>query len=215
MVSVALIIIFLQRLLLLIRCSSESAMIPQCAFLLSVQLLNLGFRISSFHILKSVARKDQVLQEKTKAWLHILLDIAVMSSVILSDPYLPHSPTPVSTMIVTAFLAVLDMFRLDTLLGLYSIKWVCFALLEVGQYMRVPSITLLRVGRDVLQAFTFGTVLPLTVAAISEAYQRESFLRDCRKSMRELKPFWSSLLGMIHRLPGLSGNPLPQDPHRD
>lgn len=189
-------------------------MLPQYAFLLSAQLLNLGFRLSSMSTLKSVSRQDQLLQEKTKAWLHILLDVAVMVCVILSDPSLPHSPIPLSTMIVTSFLAVLDMLRLGTLLRLYTIKWMCFAFLEGDHFMRAPSMTLARVGRDAAHALAFGTVLPLAVAAISEAYQREAFLRDCRKPMEELKPFWSSLLGMLRRV-RLGAAVPPQDPHLD
>lgn len=81
--------------------------------------------------LQSVARQDQLQQEKTKQWLHILLDVAVMVCVILSDPTLPHSPVPLSTMIVTSFLAVLDMLRVETLLQLHAIKWMCFVFLEV------------------------------------------------------------------------------------
>ena len=54
-------------------------------------------------------------QEQTKAWLHILLDIAVMVCVMLSDPSLPHSPAPLPTLIVTSCLTVLDMVRLPAL----------------------------------------------------------------------------------------------------
>jgi len=194
---------------------SEASMLPQYAFLLSAQLLNLGFQISSMRTLKSVARHQQLLQEKTKAWLHIFLDVAVMVCVILSDTNLPHSPVPLSTMIVTSFLAVLDMLRLGTLLRLHSIKWLCFAFLEGDHYMRAPGMTAAKVGRDVAQAMAFGTVLPLIVAAISEAYQREAFLKDCRKPMAELDPFWSSLLGMLRRVPGMGASPPPQDPHLD
>jgi len=50
-----------------------------------------------------------LLQEQTKAWLHILLDIAVMICVMLSDPSLPHAPAPLPTLVVTAFLGVMDM----------------------------------------------------------------------------------------------------------
>ena len=49
------------------------------------------------------------LQEQTKAWLHILLDVAVMVCVLLSDAALPHSPAPLPTLVVTSFLGVLDM----------------------------------------------------------------------------------------------------------
>ena len=51
------------------------------------------------------------VQEQAKAWLHILLDIAVMVCVMLSDPSLPHAPAPLPTLIVTSFLGVLDMVR--------------------------------------------------------------------------------------------------------
>lgn len=52
------------------------------------------------------------VQEQTKAWLHILLDIAVMICVMLSDPSLPHAPAPLPTLVVTAFLGVMDMVSL-------------------------------------------------------------------------------------------------------
>lgn len=52
-----------------------------------------------------------LLQEQTKAWRYILLDIAVMVCVLLSDPSLPHAPSPLPTLVVTSFLAVLDMVR--------------------------------------------------------------------------------------------------------
>lgn len=41
--------------------------------------------------------------------LHILLDVAVMICVLLSDPLLPHSPTPLPALVVGASLLVLDM----------------------------------------------------------------------------------------------------------
>lgn len=196
-------------------CSSGRTMVPQYAFLLSAQLVNLVNQAAAMRVLKSVARHDQVEHEKTKAWLHVLLDVAVMVCVILSDPTLPHSPVPLSTMIVTSFLAVLDMLRLDTLLRLHAINWMCFAFLEADRYMRVPGATPASVGVDVLYAVAFGTALPLAVAAVSEAYQREAFLRDCRKPMDTLGPFWSGVLGVLRRLPGLGAAPLPQEPHID
>ena len=64
-------------------------------------------------------------QEQTKAWLHILLDIAVMVCVMLSDPSLPHSPAPLPTLIVTSFLTVLDMVRLRLRAGLWALPCAC------------------------------------------------------------------------------------------
>jgi hypothetical protein len=64
-------------------------------------------------------REDQLRQERTKAWLHVLLDISSMVCVILSDPALPHSPTPLSAMVVTSFLAVLDMVRVTEPTGMH------------------------------------------------------------------------------------------------
>lgn len=189
--------------------------LPQYAFLLVVQLLNLFFQAKSMRILKSVSRRDQVQQEKTKAWLLTLLDVAVMVCVILSDPSLPHSPVSVSTMIATSFLAVLDMLRLGMLIELHIVKWLCFAFLEADHFVRAPGMNAARLGQDILYALVFGTALPLVLAAVVEAYQRESFLRDCRKPLTELEPFWSGLLGMLRRIPGMEPTLPPQDPHVD
>ena len=192
-----------------------NVVLPQYAFLLVVQLLNLYFQATSMRVLKSVARQDQVQQEKTKAWLLTLLDVAVMVCVILSDPTLPHSPVPLSTMIVTSFLAVLDMLRLGTLLELHVVKWLCFAFLEADHFMRAPGMTAAKLGRDVAHAAAFGTALPLALAAVAEVYQREAFLRDCRKPMSELNPFWGGLLGALRRVPGMGPSVPPQDPHME
>jgi hypothetical protein len=191
--------------------------LPLYTFLLAVQLLNFFFQAKSMRILKSVSRQDQVQQEKTKAWLLTLLDVAVMVCVILGDPALPHSPVSVSTMIVTSFLAVLDMLRLGTLIELHVVKWLCFAFLEADHFMRAPGMNTTRLGQDILHALVFGTALPLALAAVVEAYQREAFLRDCRKPLTELEPFWSGLLGTLRRVPGLRPtlSTLPQDPHLD
>jgi len=171
--------------------------VPQYAFLLAVQLLNFFFQAKSIRILKSVSRQDQVQQEKTKAWLLTLLDVAVMVCVILSDPELPHSPVSVSTMTVTSFLAVLDMVRLGTLIELHVVKWLCFAFLEADRFMRAPGMNITRLGQDILHALVFGTALPFVLAAVVEALQREAFLRDCRKPLSELEPFWSGLLKYV------------------
>jgi len=189
--------------------------LPQYAFLLAVQLLNLFFQAKSMRILKSVSRQDQVQQEKTKAWLLTLLDVAVMVCVILSDPTLPHSPVSVSAMIVTSFLAVLDMLRLGTLIELHVVKWLCFAFLEADHFMRAPGMNTTRLGQDILYALVFGTVIPFVLAAVVEGLQREAFLRDCRKPLTELEPFWSGLLRMLRRIPGMGSSLPPQDPHVD
>ena len=194
---------------------TQKVVLPQYTFLLIVQFLNLYFQAASMKVLKSVARQDQVQQEKTKAWLLTLLDVAVMVCVILSDPNLPHSPVPLSTMVVTSFLAVLDMLRLGTLLELHVVKWLCFAFLEADHFMRAPGMTTARLGKDILHAIVYGTVLPLSLAAVAEAYQREAFLRDCRKSLSELNPFWSSLLAVLRRVPGMGPAVAPQEPHID
>ena len=115
-----------------------------------------------------MGRRDQLAQEGTKARLHVLLDVAVMVCVILSDPGLPHSPTPLSTLVVTSFLTVLDMVRLDTMLRLHVAKWLCFLLLEADLLWRLPERSLGRAGMDVLSALLFGTLLPFVFAAGSE-----------------------------------------------
>lgn len=49
---------------------------------------------------------------RVQAWLHILLDVAVMVCVMLSDPAAPTAPAPLAAMVVTSFIAVMDMVRL-------------------------------------------------------------------------------------------------------
>lgn len=86
---------------------------------------------------------------------------------------------------------------------------------QADHFMRAPGATPARVGMDVAYALAFGTLLPLAVAAVSEAYQREAFLRDCRKPMDTLGPVWSGLLSALRKVPGLGAAPQPQDPHID
>ena len=62
-----------------------------------------------------------------------------MVCVMLSDPALPHAPSPVPTLVATSLLAVLDVVRLDTLLRLHAVKWLCFLLLEVDHFVRAPG----------------------------------------------------------------------------
>jgi hypothetical protein len=119
-------------------------------------------------------------------------------------------------MIVTSFLAVLDMLRVETLLRLHTIKWMCFAFLESDHFMRATGATAAGAGLDVLNALVFGTALPLAVSTVSEAYQREAFLRDCRKPMALLGPFWAGVLGVLRKVPGMgAAPPPPQEPHLD
>lgn len=195
--------------------TEEQKMLPQLGFLFVAQATNIGYGVISLRRLASLDRADQLRQERTKAWLHTLQDVAVMACVILSDPTLPHSPIPLSTMIVTAFLAVLDMLRVSTLLRLHSIKWLCFLFLEADYYMRVPGVTFGRVRRDIGYALTLGTLLPLGFAAVSEAHQREAFLRDCRKPISALEPFWSNFLALLRRVPWMSAPMRQTDLHRD
>ena len=101
----------------------EKGILLQYAFLLLAQLVNLGYQLASMPRLRSMARQDQLQQERTKAWLHVLLDVAVMVCVILSDPSLPHSPAPLSAMVMTSFLAVLDMVSAAGARGAASGQW--------------------------------------------------------------------------------------------
>ena len=188
------------------------AALPQYAFLLAAQLANLAYQAASMRTLRSVARQDQLRQEKTKAWLHVLLDVAVMACVVLSDPALPHAPLPLSAMVVTSFLAVLDMLRLDTLLRLHAIKWLCFAFLEADHLARAPGATRAGAARDALHALAFGSLLPLGLAAVSEAYQRENFLHDCQKPPEMLGALWQRVLAALRRVPGLGAAGAPATP---
>lgn len=56
-------------------------------------------------------RRDQLQQEYSKSVLHILMDVAIMICVLLSDASLPHSPTPAPALAVGTFLLVLDTVR--------------------------------------------------------------------------------------------------------
>eukprot|EP00887_Chlorella_sp_A99_P002798 scaffold6.g2798.t1 len=232
----------------------DAATLPQYSLLLLAQLVNLGCRLSAMPRLQSTARQDQLQQERTKAWLHVLLDVAVMVCVILSDPALPHSPAPLSAMVVTSFLAVLDMvrrrvaacahpalagvpsgsrraphlrctlavacpgeqMRLDTLLRLHAIKWLCFLFLEADRCLRAPVHSLQSAGDDVLHAALLGTLLPFIFAVVSEASQREAFLRDCKRPLDNLGPFWSGACSLLRKLPLRPALPVQlQDPHVD
>lgn len=82
--------------------------LPQLAFVLLAQLANLGYQLAALPRLRSVARQDQLQQERTKAWLHVLLDVGVMLCLILSEPAAPAAPAPVAAMVLTSFVAVLD-----------------------------------------------------------------------------------------------------------
>lgn len=177
----------------------ERRLLVQCLFLLAAQAANLACQAAALRTLRSINREDQLRQERTKAWLHVLLDISSMVCVILSDPALPHSPTPLSAMVVTSFLAVLDMFRLETLLRLQSIKWVCLSLLEADRYLRLPSHSAAGVGTDALHALALGTALPLVLALVSEATHREAFLRDCKRPASNLGPVWGAVAGALRR----------------
>ncbi|PSC69024.1 putative leucine-rich repeat receptor kinase [Micractinium conductrix] len=177
----------------------EPKVLPQYAFLLMAQLVNLSYQAYAMRRLRSLERKEQLLQEQTKAWLHILLDIAVMVCVMLSDPSLPHSPAPLPTLIVTSFLAVLDMIRLDTMLRLSAIKWLCFLFQETDHLMRAPGHSLSKLGLDVASALAFGTLLPFVFAVVSEASQRVAFLQDCKRPLSDLGPFWSAVHAVARR----------------
>ncbi|KAL4457441.1 hypothetical protein ABPG75_012306 [Micractinium tetrahymenae] len=178
----------------------EGRALPQYAFLLLAQLVNLCYQGYAMQRLRSLERKEQLMQEQTKAWLHILLDIAVMVCVLLSDPSLPHSPAPLPTLVVTSFLAVLDTIRLDTLLRLHTIKWLCFLFLEADHLMRAPGHSWSKLGSDVASAALFGTLLPFAFTAASEASQRVAFLRDCKRPLSNLGPFWSAVHAVVRRV---------------
>lgn len=79
-------------------------------------------------------RRDQLQQESSKSVLHILLDVAVMVCVLLSDASLPHSPTPAPALAVGAFLLVLDMVCLDCL-GRAAVEWLVMG----GHNLLVPG----------------------------------------------------------------------------
>ena len=58
-----------------------------------------------------MCRRGQLQQESSKAVLHVLTDMAVIISLLLSDASLPHSPSPAPALAVGAFLLALDMVR--------------------------------------------------------------------------------------------------------
>ena len=61
--------------------------------------------------LRCVCRRGQLQQESSKAVLHVLMDTAVIISLLLSDTSLPHSPSPAPALAVGAFLLALGMVR--------------------------------------------------------------------------------------------------------
>lgn len=78
------------------------------------------------------ARVPALLQEQVKAWLAVASDLTVMVCVLLSDPTLPHAPAPLPSLVVTAFLGVLDTVRGDGMCkmvcggrngGVYWVYW--------------------------------------------------------------------------------------------
>jgi hypothetical protein len=189
------------------------------AFLLVAQLANLVCQLIATRLLRSVAREDQLQQERVKAWLHVLMDVAVMVCVILSDPSLPHAPWPVSAVAITSMLAVLDMMRFGTLLRLHSVKLMCFAFLELDRVSRARHSSWGQVGWDVVLTVLIGSGMPLLLAATMEAYQREAFLQDCHKPAALLPQFWKQMLMFIRRLSlgrGLHARPpLDHHPHAE
>ncbi|KAL4440994.1 hypothetical protein ABPG77_010425 [Micractinium sp. CCAP 211/92] len=192
----------------------EGKALPQYVFLLLAQLVNLAYQVRSIQRLQSLDRKEQLMQENTKAWLHILLDVAVMVCVLLSDPALPHSPAPLPTLVVTSFLGVLDMIRLDTLLRLHAIKWLCFLFLEADRLMRSPDYSWSKLGSDVANAAVFGTLLPFAFTAAAESSQRIAFLRDCKRPMSSLGAFWSAVHAVVRRFQRQPDEEV-EEPHAD
>lgn len=163
-------------------------------FVLTLQMVNITFRILSSKKLASLETVDKLHQEARKCWLSMVQDIAFMACMVLSDPRSPHSPVPLSIMLATTFLGVLDMFRFATLIKLHISRWFCFLLLEVDHYLRVPGTTLTKAMYDILYALLFATLLPFIFAAISEAHERQAFLNECRKPASHLGPVWTRLL---------------------
>lgn len=160
--------------------------------------------------------------------------------------------------------------RLESLLRLHVVKWLCFLIVEADFCLRAPghwwarrtpfggpprhlhhSRTRVRhaasrtpppplpadrivpltqalpalpccsllcrpreAGRDVLHGVLLGTLLPFCFAAVSEASQRAAFLRDCKRPMADLGPFW----GWVHAVAQLFARQPeeePDDSHED
>lgn len=95
------------------------------------------------------------------------------------------------SIIVTTWLAVVDLLRLQTLLELHVIKCVCFILLQLDKLV-LPFFLMTSsddtynsngsssksLWGDLQAAFLFGTLLPFIVAALLEGRQRSEFLTD-------------------------------------
>lgn len=105
--------------------------------------------------------------------------------------------------------------RVETLLHLQKLNWLVFALLEVDRWMKIPNISLRDVASDVAYTFILATILPLVVAAVSEVQQREAFLRDCKKPMRSMGPFWLGFKNLMRQLGGQDTQMSEQEPHLD
>ena len=50
-------------------------------------------------------------------------------------------------------------------------------------------------------------------ARATQCSQREAFLRDCKRPLSSLGPFWTAVHGLLKRLPGRAPPPTPQDAH--
>lgn len=171
-------------------------------FVLMLQLANITLRILASKKLSSLQTVDKLHQEARKCWLSIVQDIAFMTCMVLSDPLSPQSAVPLSIMLSTTFLGVLDMFRLATLFRLHISRWICFLLLELDHYLRVPGTKTTKIMYDILFAFLFGTLLPFAFTAVSEAHEREVFLQECRKPSNLLGPVWTKVLSYKRRILG-------------
>jgi hypothetical protein len=150
-------------------------------------------------------REQQSQQEKIKVQGHVMFSMAIIVCGILSDPGLPLSPTPLSTMVMTSFLEVLDMVRLETLLRLQLVKWACFAFLVADRAMR-GLMDKGDVRSEAVRAALLGTITPLVVAAVAEAVQRDAFLRDCKRPRAALGSFWLFVMSLIPGRPAMQNS---------
>jgi hypothetical protein len=71
-----------------------------------------------------------------------------------------------------------------------------------------------QVGRDTLLALGLGTLLPFGFAAASEATQRAAFLRDCKRPLTNLGPFWGGVHVVVERF-ARQADEEPDDAHEE
>lgn len=178
------------------NCSQDVDKLPNKVFL-AVQCTCLAIHLSLRKSLWRASHQQQQQLERTKSWVHLLFTVASMVVVLFSNNNIPSS----FSIIVTTWLAVVDLLRLQTLLELHMVKCVCFIILQLDRV--VLPFFLMTTGNDTRNsssgggitlwgdfqaALVFGTLLPFTVAAILEGGQRSEFLEDLGQPQSFMPP---------------------------